>query len=226
METTPDPLKLSPEQIASQLRHPEGQTGVQMGIHMNKGNKHICMNTYLQLMPGPGSRVLEIGMGNGYFVKDLLDMADDIHYTGIDYSSTMVEAAREMNKDFIDTGQARFEQASITNIPFRNETFDYASTTNTIYFWPDPELNIRELARVMKPGGKLVVAYRSREFLNQIALTQYGFSKFATDEVEELLMIAGFRKVNTTVIKEPDTVKLDEIELAVEGVFTIGFMAN
>ena len=217
-----DNLNLSPEQMASQLRHPEGEAGVEMGLQMNKGNKHICMNTYMELSPSPGSRVLEIGMGNGFFVKELINTAGDLHYTGIDYSQTMVEAAQELNSDLIDKGNVRFVHVSIADLPFENATFDYVTTTNTIYFWPNPEQNIKELARVMKSGGKIVIAYRSRTFLDQIELTQFGFTKFDKQDVEHLLTIAGFKQINTSVILEPETVKLGEKELEVEGLFTKG----
>ena len=217
-----DPLNLSPEQMAHQLRNPEGETGVQMGLQMNKGNRYICMNTYLELNPRPGSKVLEIGMGNGFFVKDLLNLAEDLHYSGIDYSRTMVKAAIEINKDLIEKGNVSFAHASITNIPFEDDTFDYVTTTNTIYFWPDPMKDITELARVMKPEGKLVIAYRSREFLNQVELTKYGFSKFGQEEVEHLLERSGFKRVNTSVIKEPEPVKLNGKVIELEGLFTTG----
>ena len=222
MANEPDSLSLSPEQLAGQLRHPEGENGVKMGLHMNKGNKHICLNTYQTLKPNPANAVLEIGMGNGYFIKDLLNMAADLHYTGIDYSRTMVDAAIELNKDLIDRGQVRIEHASLSNIPFDDETFDCLTTTNTLYFWPDPTNNIKELARVLKSGGKLVIAYRPRAFLEQVEFTRYGFSKFEKQEVEELLKTSGFKQVHTTVIQEPDTVKLGDNALYLEGLFTTG----
>ncbi|MEM8486457.1 MAG: class I SAM-dependent methyltransferase [Bacteroidota bacterium] len=217
-----DPLSLSPEQVAQQLRRPEGEIGVQMGHQMNKGNKHICLNAYLALHPRPGSKVLEIGMGNGYFVKDLMYLADDLRYAGIDYSQTMVDAALEINKDLIDKGKASFVHASIADLPFDDATFDYITTTNTLYFWPDPVKDLAELRRVMKPTGKLVIGYRSRAFLDQVELAKYGFSKFDKEDVEDLLNGARFRQVRTTVVKEPDPVKLDGKQIALEGLFTEG----
>lgn len=191
-----------------------------MGMQMNKGNRHICMNAYLALRPKPASMVLEIGMGNGYFVKYLLQLGDDLRYADIDHSKIMVDAARELNKDLIDQGQTSFAHASISNLPFDDATFDYITTTNTLYFWPDPVEDLAELRLVMKPAGKLVIGYRSRTFLDQVELAKHGFCKFDKEDVEHLLKVSRFKQVHTAVIKEPDPVTLDGKEIPLEGLYT------
>ena len=54
-------------------------------------------------------------------------------------------------------------------MPYADGTFDKVCTVNTLYFWPSPLENVREMRRVMKPGGRLVVAFRSRESLQRAA---------------------------------------------------------
>ncbi len=217
--------KLSPEELAKHLRKPDGETGKSIGLQMNKGNKHICLNTYKVLNPSKGQHILEIGMGNGFFIKDLLQMAESLIYTGVDFSPTMVETARQLNDKFIKDGVVGFKQASIEDLPFPDNFFDCISTTNTLYFWPQPEENIEELQRVLKPNGKLLIAYRSKEFLNELELAQHGFEKYEQNAVEKLMIDAGFGKVSTQEITEPE-LTFDGKRLSMVGLFTEGFKVD
>ena len=214
-------INLTPKELAQHLRQPTGEIGRQVGLEMNKGNKHICLNAYKVLKPKSGDHILEIGMGNGFFVQNLLGMAEHLYYTGVDISAIMLQEARRINKEQIDLGRVRFEKASVEQLPFGDDSFDCITTTNTLYFWPHVESNLKELWRVLKPGGKLLIAYRSKSCLDQIKFTKHGFNKFAPEEVEKLLPLAGFTEVNTEVIKEPK-LDYDGKPLEIEGIYTFG----
>ncbi len=211
--------KLTPKELAKHLRQPEGETGKEIGLQMNKGNKHICLNSYEVLNPKNKNHILEIGMGNGFFVKDLLKMADDLTYIGIDFSPIMVDEANFINKAFIKSGQVRFEQASIEKLPFNDNTFDCITTTNTLYFWPKPQDNAEELLRVLKPGGTLLIAYRSKSFLDELELSKHGFAKYEVADVENLLIKSGFKQIVTKIIKEPE-LDFDGTMFQMEGAYT------
>lgn len=60
--------------IALQLRKPEGDWGIEMGEKMNVGNKFINLHTIDVLNPKANDVILEIGMGNGFFVKDIFKL--------------------------------------------------------------------------------------------------------------------------------------------------------
>ncbi len=213
--------KLTTQELAKHLRQPEGETGKEVGLQMNKGNKHICLNSYKVLNPKNKNHILEIGMGNGFFVKDLLEMADDLNYVGVDFSPIMVDEANFINKEFIKSGKVRFEQASIEKLPFNDNTFDSITTTNTLYFWPQPQNNAKELLRVLKPGGKLLIAYRSKDFMDQIELSKHGFTKYEIVDAENLLTKSGFNQIVTETIKEPE-LDFDGEIFKMEGVYTVG----
>lgn len=212
---------LSPKELAKHLRKPSGERGKQVGDLMNKGNKYICLNTYKVLNPQNGNHILEIGMGNGFFVKDLLKMAEGLFYTGVDFSPIMIKEANLINKEFIDSGNVQFECASIEKIPFEDNSFDCVTTTNTLYFWPQPESNLRELLRVLKPNGKFLCAYRSKSCMDKIELTKYGFSKYDSASVEFLFNKSEFTEVVTQTIKEPE-LEFDGKPYEMEGIFTSG----
>ena len=117
--------KLTVKELAKQLRKPDGDSGKDVGLQMNKGNKHICLNSYKILHPKSGDHILEIGMGNGFFVKDLLKISENLSYVGVDFSKTMVQEASIINKDYIDSGVVKFQQASIEKLPFKDNTGAY-----------------------------------------------------------------------------------------------------
>jgi ubiquinone/menaquinone biosynthesis C-methylase UbiE len=196
--------KLTAEELAKHLRQPDGETGKQIGLQMNKGNVHICLNAYKLLELRDEQRILEIGMGNGFFVKDFLQMAKGLRYDGVDYSKTMLEEARWMNAEFIEEKSVNFHFGSVEKLPFDDNTFDAITTTNTLYFWPNPPENAKELCRVLKPGGKLLVAYRDKKCMDQIAFTNHGFKKYTTMDAEMLLDVAGLDNVQTKTIIEPE----------------------
>ncbi|MDO5970219.1 class I SAM-dependent methyltransferase [Flavivirga aquimarina] len=213
--------KLTPKELAKHLRQPEGEIGKEVGLQMNKGNKHICLNSYKVLNPKNKDYILEIGMGNGFFVKDLLKMADNLNYSGIDFSHIMINEATIKNKEFITSGKVSFKQASIEKLPFNDGAFDCITTTNTLYFWPQPQDNAKELLRVLKPGGKLLIAYRTKDFMEQLELTKYGFTKYNVTDVENLLNLSGFKQITSQMIKEPE-LDFDGKVFEMEGMYTTG----
>lgn len=139
--------------IAGQLRKPTGEYATQVGEKMNEGNLHINLITIEALNIVPEDNILEIGMGNGYFVKNILSIDKSIKYTGCDYSEIMVEECNKQNETFITTGQAKFIIADAKELPFGNETFDKVFSINTIYFWDNPNIVLAEIVRVLKSKG-------------------------------------------------------------------------
>lgn len=104
--------------LAMQLKKSEGETGVEVAHAMNSSNERINRWTIEQLNVSPGDNILEIGMGNGFFVKDILLVDSSVNYTGGDHSELMVNEATSLNKDFVDKQRARFFQSDIQNFAF------------------------------------------------------------------------------------------------------------
>lgn len=216
---------LSKKELAKQLKKPVGNDGKQVGKQMNKGNKYICLNSYKLLNPKSNSLILEIGMGNGFFVKDLLSQNENLKYVGLDFSQTMVDEAISLNQNLINEQKASFLNGSIDNLPFKNDSIDYITTTNTIYFWPDLIKNTKEIYRVLKPNGKILIGYRSKELMDKIELSKYGFNKFTKTEIEKLLNDVGFDRIKTEVLSEPN-LDFDGKPITMEGLYTIGVKNN
>lgn len=195
---------LGAEEIASQLRQPEGETGIKVGESMNASNEHICKNAYLQASFEDQQNVLEIGMGNGLFIAKILDQYPNMNFTGADFSKTMVDASISNNSKHINEGRLNFVEASIESLPFDDNSFDRIVTVNTLYFWPNPLQNCKELLRILKPEGKLIIGYRHSDFMNKIPFTEFGFTKYTDLETEKLMLDAGFKNISTSILKEPE----------------------
>ena len=206
-------------ELAEQLRKPSGEVGKKVADYMNVGNKHINLNTYSQLEFREGYHVMELGMGNGYFASTILERKAGMHYTGIDFSETMVRQAKKINAALITSGHVEILQASIESLPCESAIFDCICTTNTLYFWPNPEVNAKELKRVLKPNGQLVIGYRSKDCMEQLEVTKYGFVKYDPIDVEQLLRNAGFTNIATNIITEP-SLDFDGKEVSMDGIFT------
>lgn len=67
---------------------------------------------------------------------------------------------------------------------------------NTIYFWPDPETDLKEIYRVLKPDGKLIVTFRSKERMEKLELTKHGFKLYEPKEAVQFVSHAGFKNVS------------------------------
>ena len=175
------------QQLANQLRCPTGEKGKEVGLLMNKGNGNITKWATQAAAFTVHDCVLEIGMGNGAFVKDILDIHPTIRYFGIDYSSIMVEEARRLNKRHIKEDRANFIEANAKALPFNDHFFTKILSVNTIYFWEDPHEVLPELNRVLGPGGKIVFAMRTKGTMEQMPFTEYGFTKYTLPELAQLL---------------------------------------
>lgn len=192
LEST-DIASLTPEQIkaiAENLAHPQGEMGAVVAEKMNENNAGVTSLMYDHLNVSKRSRVLEIGFGNGKLLTQLLGIAG--HVDGIDISRDMIETGKRLQAEAIAEGRLTLSYGSTSSIPFGDDTFDAICTANTLYFWKDVPVDLQEMKRVLKPGGRLAIGIRSRSKMEAMPFTQHGFSLYEKEEVEALLEAAGF----------------------------------
>lgn len=178
--------------IAQQLRQPTGAFAIEVGQTMNKGNLQMNLCTIENLVLNKNNRLLEIGMGNGFFVKNIFELEKSIHYIGCDFSEEMVEEANKLNLEYIEQGKAKFINANADKIPFDNQTFDVVFTINTIYFWEDIKVVLTEIKRVLKREGQFVIAIRPKSIMDDFPISKYGFNTFSKTDISQILESNGF----------------------------------
>jgi len=106
---------------------------------------------------GEAFTVLDVGCGGGRTVQKLAAIASHGHVSAVDYSPTSVSVARQTNAKGIADGRIDIREASVSALPFGDGTFDLVTAVETHYYWPNPTGDLREIVRVLKPGGHVVV---------------------------------------------------------------------
>jgi ubiquinone/menaquinone biosynthesis C-methylase UbiE len=107
----------------------------------------------LSRCPAP-RRILDVGCGTGYLLRELAArVLAAAELAGIDAAPAMIETASAAARD----DRLRFSEAAAERIPFPAETFDLVVSTTSFDHWADQQAGLTECARVLTPGGHLVL---------------------------------------------------------------------
>ena len=136
----------------------------------------------------PGERVLEVGFGGGDLLARLLD-AGAGEVIGADPSGAMVERARRLHTR---ESRVRLIEASVTALPLADGSSDKACSVNTLYFWRNLDAAAWELARVIRPGGRLVLCFQTPEAVRAWPGHRFGFQAWEEEEIASAIEAAGF----------------------------------
>jgi ubiquinone/menaquinone biosynthesis C-methylase UbiE len=138
---------------------------------------------------GP-NRVLDVGCGTGYLLQLLARRyADAEQLAGIDAAPAMVETAGACAED----GRLTFAVGMAEHIGFPDDTFDLIVSTTSFDHWTQQQAGLAECARVLRPGGHLVLVDQfSRWLLPTLATSRRGKAR-TKGHATDLLLRAGFR---------------------------------
>lgn len=99
--------------------------------------------------------VLDVGTGPGVLLVELARRRTDLTLTGIDLSADMIAAAtRNLDRfGFRTTAQV----GDVTKLPFPDRSFDLVVSSLSLHHWDEPQAAVPELARVLRPGGRVQI---------------------------------------------------------------------
>lgn len=139
-----------------QAGHPSGLLGRIIGRAMVKDTADANDRALELLELTDPATVLEVGFGQGRTVAEVAKAGHRV--IGVEVSETMVRQATARNRKACRAGQVELLLGDGHSIPFENGVAGAAFTAHTVYFMPDPLLTFTEIARVLRPGGRLVIA--------------------------------------------------------------------
>lgn len=193
--------------IDGQYRRPSGLVGRWIGGKMAQQHRPENAWTVNLLDVQPLDQVLEVGFGPGIAVQAVAQKLTDGRIAGVDFSKTMVEAARKRNIAAVWMGKVDLRMGDVVSLPFPDRTFDKAYSIHSIYFWPDAPAALREIARVMKPGGLLVLTVLPKEKWNPENPDAAGTPEckpYYGDDLKALMSQAGFTDMSIQADPAPN----------------------
>lgn len=185
--------------IAEHARNAHGIVGRIIAGIMARETRGDNLWAIETLAPKPGEHILDLGTGHGAALSELAARTQPAgSVTGVDPSGLMTRMAASRNSDLIRSGQVRVVHATADNLPLEDGSFDRAMAVHVVYFWRDLAKPLKEMARVLKPGGVFVLLFRSQGDPRVAAFPEQVYTFRTVGQVTAALEAAGFQidKIN------------------------------
>jgi ubiquinone/menaquinone biosynthesis C-methylase UbiE len=194
------------ENIMKQARMPTGRFGAFWARLMNVGHSSVTRWGLGHISINKNDMILDIGCGGGRTVNTLAKIATEGKIYGIDYSQVSVAVATSKNKRLIEKGQVKILHASVDSLPFSDDMFDLVTAVESYYFWPDLINNLREIRRVLKSRGSVILVnamYRDERFEKRnYRWARIGdFTYHLPEELRGFLRDAGYSSIRIEVLE-------------------------
>jgi ubiquinone/menaquinone biosynthesis C-methylase UbiE len=134
--------------------------------------------------PAADSHLLDVGSGQGKFVPELVKKGFNV--IGVEPSSVLIESAK------VSYPNTQFVQASATDLPFQDGVFDFVMCVETLEHIPNTEKAVSEMARVLKPGGKLIIIDKNINSLHPIHFAPTAIWKKALEGADRWMYPRSF----------------------------------
>jgi ubiquinone/menaquinone biosynthesis C-methylase UbiE len=138
---------------------PEGLLGRLGGVILARANRAFAGEIVALLNVRASEKVLEVGFGPGVGIELLAEAAPQGRIAGVDPSKEMVEQAARRNAAAIRAGAVVLRQDTVASMPFADDAFDTVLAINSMQVWPDAMAGLREIGRVLTPGGRIALGF-------------------------------------------------------------------
>ena len=141
--------------LSRQAAHPGGAFGHLLGRIWLTETAAVNDVAVELLAPAPGERVCEIGFGPGRTLALLAAAGAEV--IGVEVSAAMVAIATRRNAEPIAAGSMALHRGDGTTLPLPEDGLDAILSVHNFYFWPEPRATLADIARALRPGGRLVL---------------------------------------------------------------------
>jgi ubiquinone/menaquinone biosynthesis C-methylase UbiE len=201
----------------NQCQKPRGWLGRLIVWNMNSRHSKLTDWGLSHVSIKQRDTILDVGCGGGKTVGKLAAVAREGKVYGLDYSDVSVAMARKLNARSIREGRVEICEGAVSELPFNADMFDLVTAVETHFWWPDLPLGIREIRRVLKLGGGLVIiaeiykgaATRTAKLAEHYS-SRTGMKLLTLDEHRELLANAGYSDVQ--IVTESNQTESNQTE--------------
>jgi ubiquinone/menaquinone biosynthesis C-methylase UbiE len=193
----------------SQCQKPTGLLGRFLLWHMNSRHSKLTDWGLANISIEKHHTILDVGCGGGRTINKLAAAATQGKVYGIDYSEESVAASKRTNARWIGLGRVEVRLGSVSQLPFPDGLFDLVTAVETHFWWPNLPAGMREIFRVLKGGGNLIVIAEIYKGANSTAAklaekypSRTALKLLSVDEHRELFAKTGYSDVQ--VIEERD----------------------
>jgi ubiquinone/menaquinone biosynthesis C-methylase UbiE len=190
------------QSIASQLKKPEGEKGIEMANMMHETNINMTLSAIRNLHISQGDNILELGHGNAAHLEHLMQQSNHLKYYGLEMSELMFQEARQINRNYVSQKQAFFSLYDGNVIPFSDAHFNKIFTVNTLYFWQEPVKLLMEIYRVLDNKGIFCLTFAQESFMKKLPFTEFEFELYNTEKVEKLISQMPFKISDSETLTE------------------------
>ncbi len=171
---------------------------------MNRRHAKLTLWGLTKVTIGSDQLVLDVGCGGGKTVSRLAQLAYRGKVFGIDCSAHMVRFSKRINRKLIAQKRVEILEGSVEKMSFNNDFFDTVTAFETYYFWNNFLGALKEIKRVLKPGGKLLLVNELMHGVSPAKLIDEANVKvLPLEEIQDVLRSVGF--VCVQVFTEADS---------------------
>ena len=175
-----------------------GREGRLVATMMNKYHEPLTVWGLAKITIGSNFVILDVGCGGGKTISKLAQLSLQGKIYAIDYSPDMVKFSKKINKALIAQNRAEIIEASVEKMSFEDNFFDLVTAFETYYFWSNLPVVFKEIYRVLKPEGKLLLVNELMYGVTPAKIIEETHVKlFALEEIQKVMKSVGFTNIQT-----------------------------
>ena len=137
------------------------------GDSMEQDHLPITLPVLSKMRLAASDNVLDVGCGSGWLSRRIGKTVSEGRLVGMDISDEMIRIAR---RNSADQHNLMFVVGEVAEIPWQPDFFSHVISVESAYYWPNPAAGIKEIFRVLRPGGSawiLINYYRDNPHAHQ-----------------------------------------------------------